>query len=204
MRGAEWEDGGDRNGDALKKISKEVSEEMEEQRRRADELERRVKANREIHMQEQAQITLEKETERTRLIAEARADIEMRVREQHEMAEGVGAVPLGAMAASAAISPTFGPTGQRLDEQQLQMLHAARPRQAEQTLPGAEMEVADIPRVRRTRWEAQCNDSEGLPAAFRGNRRWLQADENEPISRRERSPRLGNASSRIGNAATAW
>ncbi len=182
----------------LKLLVDEVARNMERQRAAAKDLEDRVRDGRQKQEQERMQATQEKEAAQAAAVGMAKGEIESRIIERHEMAEGcLGGAIQGAGAGPPSPNPTFGPTGIRLDEQQACMLQAAGREDEDAVMGDARTARDEIPRVRRTRWEALHNVADAPPSALRNGER--RSAEGERTSEgRERSPRPGVASNRMG------
>ncbi len=149
----------------------EVEREFREQQRAGDDLESRVRDSYQVAEQErmqQRQDSERRETAMAKAVAAAR-DIEAR------RAVGPGeAAPRGAAASSAGegegqVVPTFGPTGQRLDEQQ-QLLRVAAAGAASERA-GAAGRPPSVPR-RKTRWgdDSEAEEDGARERSQRGTR----------------------------------
>ncbi len=144
----------------------------------ADELLRRVRDSRQKAEQERMQAEQEREMQvlasRAARLDQARAEIESRlIRADIEASMARRTADLQVVQAA----PTYGPTGQRLDEQQRCMLQARQLEAGVRVQDSADSEMAERPR-RRTRWQS--------------------GDKNEETRQRSssRSPRAGAASAR--------
>ncbi len=141
-----------------------------------------------VQAQEAMQVQQDQERARANQLAEAKAAIEARL----------GTAPAQAIGAPPPAPPAYGPTGQRWDQPQGVLHHAARLQAQEGHVEEqADDDVTQRPR-QRGRWAADTD--EGLPAAFRGRailpaafrgRRWhsLGDEGSEQHNRSSRSPR---------------
>ncbi len=151
----------------------EVEREFRRQQRAGEDLEGRVRDNLQVEQQERMQQLQEaerRETARTRVLMAAR-EVEARLAGvgQGRLAHGPqGADGTGEMGIQ--LVPTFGPTGQRLDEQQHLLRAAAVGGGAAEGLEAA-MRRPSVPR-RRPRWgdESEAEEEGGRERSQRGAR----------------------------------
>ncbi len=151
----------------------EVEREFRRQQRAGEDLEGRVRDNLQVAQQERMQQLQEAERREMAMarVSEAAREVEAR---RGGAVEGMEARDQpGASAAGEAGSqsvPTFGPTGQRLDEQQ-HLLRAAAAGAAAAERRGAAVRPPSVPR-RRTRWgdESEAEEEGGRERSQRGAR----------------------------------
>ncbi len=161
---------------------REVERAFSQVRRAGDDLEGRVRDNLQIAQQERMQQQQEAERKEAGIAIAEVAEVAMEIEARRGCGldgrlpkDQAGAIGSGDMAAC--LPPTFGPTGQRLDEQQCLLRAAAAGAAAERG--EAPMRPPSVPRRRP---------------------RWGEESEEEDEGARERSQRGGRAS-RLGRAA---
>ncbi len=167
-------------GVVLGALRKEVSVRLQEQRATTDALAARVEANKHILEQEAMQRQQDREAARMDAVRQAKAEI--------EAARSGGALDRP----QPPPAPTYGPTGQRLDERQLVRLHALAPLPRGRAGAG-QCDEADIDM-------REC-DADGVQQLGRRGRGWRR---DQPVERQDdgdgrgnsRSPRL--AARRLG------
>ncbi len=149
----------------------EVEREFRRQQLAGQDLESRVRDHRQVEQQERMQQLQEAERrEAAKLrVAQAAREIEARCEGAGEMASRGPAGPAVVGEADSQAVPTFGPTGQRLDEQQHLLRAAAAGAAAERC--GSTVRPPSVPR-RKTRWgdESEAEEEGGRERSQRGTR----------------------------------
>ncbi len=148
----------------------EVERQYQKQQLAAHDLESRVRDHRQIEQQERMQQLQEaerREAAKFKVAQEAR-EIEARIEAAEAAPRGPVLPAVGVEAGSQAV-PTYGPTGQRLDEQQHLLRAAAAGAAAERS--GPTVRPPSVPR-RRTRWgeESESEEEGGRERSQRGAR----------------------------------